>query len=100
MSKTREAKKVNRVVKKLNKQLVADVFKDRFFIRQLRKTFGCDNVEYFQFELIDKEQPERNQITKWYNSFEICHFVNIHREINDFIVNSDFWEKHREREGV
>ena len=100
MSKTREAKKVNKVVKRLSRQLATDVFKDRFFIRQLRKAFGCNKVEYFQFELIDKEQPERNQITKWYDSFEICRFAEVHQEINDFIVNSDFWEKHREREGV
>ena len=31
MSKTLEAKKVNKCIKKLNKQLQKDVFKDRFY---------------------------------------------------------------------
>ena len=48
--KTKEAKQVNRCVKKLNKQLRDDVFGDRFEARQVQKGFG-DGIEYFLYML-------------------------------------------------
>ena len=38
MSKNLTDKKVNKAVKKLNKSIKEDVFGDRFFVRQVRKT--------------------------------------------------------------
>lgn len=94
--KTLEAKKVNRCVRKLNKQLREDVFGDRFEARQIRKGFG-DGIEYFMYMLVDNEQPERNQIVPWETAFAICKFSHIHVAMNKFIVESDFWEKYRAR---
>lgn len=94
--KTLEAKKVNRCVRKLNRQLRADVFGDRFEARQIKKGFG-DGIEYFLYMLVDNEQPERNEIVPWETAFAICNFSHIHIAMNKFIVDSDFWKKYYEK---
>lgn len=94
--KTLEAKKVNRYVRKLNRQLRNDVFGDRFEARQNKKGFG-DGIEYFMYMLIDHEQPERNEIVPWETAFAICNFSHIHIAMNKFIVDSDFWKKYYEK---
>lgn len=94
--KTKEAKQVNRCVKKLNRQLRNDVFGDRFEARQIQKSFG-DGIEYFMYMLVDHEQPERNEIVPWESAFAICNFSHIHIAMNKFIVESDFWKKYYEK---
>ena len=89
MSKTLEAKKVNRYIKKLNRSLQEDVFKDRFYIYQVQKS-SANGVEYFRFKFTDKEQPERNYETHWFSSFAICKLNEISWEMNDFVIESDF----------
>lgn len=96
MSKTLEAKKVNKNIKKLNRQIQADVFGDRFYCWQFKKSFG-DGIEYFQFKLTDKEQPERDYITHWFSAFEICKFYKLFEEMNDFIIKSNFWSKYNNK---
>lgn len=91
MSKTLYDKKVNRNIKKLNKQLREDVFKTRFEVRQIQKA-TYDGIQYYLYSLIDNEQPERNTICKWYNYWEICRSNKVWLEMNDFIVFSNFWE--------
>lgn len=101
MKKSLDAKRVNRNVKKLNKQLRADVFGNRFEARQIAKSRTPYGIEYFMYMLIDNEQPERNKIIPWETAFSIAKFNKIWVEMNDFIVKSDFWEKYnarRERE--
>ena len=96
MAKSLSDRKVNRAVKKLNKSIREDVFGNRFWIRQARKTRGNDGVMYYLYELIDRECPERNTLCKgWKSEFSILWFSELWIEMNDFIVNSDFWEKHR-----
>ncbi len=92
--KTLNAKKVNRYIKNLNRKLKADVFGDRFEARQIQKSI-CDGVEFFLYELVDNEQPERNRIVPWETAFAICKFHRIDIEINDFIVSSDFWANYK-----
>ena len=94
--KTLEAKKVNRYVRNLNRQLRNDVFGDRFEARQIKKGFG-DGIEYFMYMLIDHEQPERNEIVPWETAFAICNFSHIHIAMNKFIVDSDFWKEYYEK---
>ena len=96
MSKTLEAKKVNRIIKKINRSLQEDVFKDRFYIYQIQKSFG-NRIEYFRFKLTDKEQPERDYTTYWFDTFEICKLNKMFWEINDFIIKSDFWNKYNNK---
>lgn len=94
MSKTKTDRKVNRCIKQLNKQLRDDVFGDRFFARQYRKAY-VDGLSYYQYELIDRECPERNRVIRhWLWSGEIIHSYKVHIEMNDFIVTSDFWKKY------
>ena len=47
MAKSLSDKKVNKAVKKLNKSIREDVFGNRFWIRQARKTRGNDGVMYY-----------------------------------------------------
>ena len=94
MSKTKDDRLVNRNVKKLNMQLAQDVFGNRFYARQIRKSKG-DGVMYYMYELCDREQPNRNRIVPWETAFAIDILNKIWTEMNEFIVTSDFWEKYR-----
>lgn len=42
--------------------------------------------------LIDNKYPERNVIVPWESAFSIYQFNHIWLAMNDFIVNSDFWQ--------
>jgi hypothetical protein len=91
--KTNIDKKVNKTVKKINNQLKADVFGNRFWIRQYRKS-RVDGISYYLYELCDRKQPFRNKIIPgWLDEFEILTFNKLDIEINKFIVSSDFWKK-------
>lgn len=92
--KTKVDKKINRLVKKINKDLAADVFGNRFWLRQYRKTKTNDGFQYYLYELCDREQPERNQlIPEWIWGEGIFTASNLYLPLNDFIVSSDFWSK-------
>lgn len=97
MSKTKDDRLVNRNVKKLNRQLAQDVFGNRFYARQIRKSKG-DGVMYYMYELCDREQPNRNRIVPWETAFAIDILNKIWTEMNEFIVTSDFWEKYRQNQ--
>jgi hypothetical protein len=93
MSKTKTDKKVNRIAKKVNKNLKQDLFGDRFWIKQIQKARGEDGLEYYLYELKDRLEPNRDTIFSkgwlWGDSqFLISDFFG---ELNDFIVRSDFW---------
>lgn len=97
MSKTKVDKKVNRHIKKLNKDLREDVFGDRFFARQYQKAY-VDGLSYYLYELIDRDQPERNRVIRhWLWSGEILHSNKVHIEMNEFIITSDFWKRYWEK---
>lgn len=94
MSKSLYDKKVNCNVKKLNRQLLNDVFKDRFWARQVQKS-KADGIDYYLYELCDREQPERNELIRgWLNYWEICSSYKIWEAMNNFIITSDFWSKY------
>ena len=93
--KTKDERKVNVNIKKLNRQLAADVFGDRFYARQVRKDRN-DGITYYLIELIDREQPDRNKLCHgWLTAFEIYRFNKVWEEMNNFIITSDFWTKYR-----
>jgi hypothetical protein len=97
--KTLTDKKVNRMVKLFNKELKQDVFKGRFWVRQYQKA-RVDGQNYYLYELMDREQPERNTLIREWLRGE-SHFFRgpIWEGMNDFIIKSDFWEKYwREKE--
>lgn len=93
MSKTNLDKKVNRTVKAMNKTLKADVFKDRFWFRQIQKQKSDDGMQYYLYELRDRLEPNRNSIVSkgwiWGDSRFLV--SDLWEAMNDFIVKSDFW---------
>ena len=83
-------RKVNRRARQLNKQLAQDVFGNRFWVRQVQKQYKND-IHYFQYELVDNLQPERNRLLHWLTEFSLITFNDLWIEMNDFIITSDFW---------
>ena len=89
--KSKDDRKVNRIAKKLNRQLAADVFGDRFTVHQLRKTKeSYYGIAHYLYELRDKQDPSRNKLVGWVNSYSASRELFL--EMNDFIIKSNFWE--------
>ena len=89
-------RKVKASTKKLNDVLQEDVFGDRFEVRLLEKA-SEDGITYYQYEMIDHEQPERNRVIRgWLTYWDICSSNKLYIEMNDFIVHSDFWSRYRQ----
>lgn len=95
--KTKADKKVNRIAKQLNKSIAADVFGNRFWARQAQKA-KVDGINYYLYELRDRLQPERNKLLQWDNEFAFITFHHLALAMNDFIIESDFWEKYKKGE--
>lgn len=91
MGKNKTDKKVNRIIKKFNKELREDVFKGRFEVRQLQKA-RIDDTNYYLYEVRDNLHPENNKIVPWEWGESIFFMNKIWVEMNDLIVHSDFWE--------
>jgi len=96
MSKTIEDRQVNREIKSMNRILEKDVYGNRFWARQLRKA-KAEGIPFYQYELCDREHPERNKVIEgWFDFAEITIGKKIFKEMNDFIVTSNFWKEYRE----
>lgn len=97
MSKSKTDKRVNRLVRNINKQLKADVFGDRFWVRQIQKA-KVDGMEYYLYEMKDRLEPNRDSIIAEGWIWGGSHFFvsSIYEAMNDFIVKSDFWSKYNE----
>lgn len=94
--KTKWEKKLNNKVKNLNRKLEKDVFGNRFWLKQVRKSKGTDGIFYFMYELRDRVQPERNKlINGWFTEYSIFNFSELVGAMNDFIITSDFWENYK-----
>lgn len=95
MAKSKNDKKINRLVKRINRQLKEDVFGDRFWIRQIQKQ-KVDGVDYYLYEMRDREEPNRNSLIKegWMSGYDFFLAAHFYEAINDFIVKSDFWNKY------
>ena len=91
MGKNKTDKKVNRIIKKFNKELREDVFKGRFEVRQLQKA-RVDDMNYYLYEVRDNLHPENNKIVPWEWGESIFFMNKIWREMNDLIIYSDFWK--------
>lgn len=95
MKKSKALRKANRLTRQLNKQLSADVFGDRFYAREVKKAH-VQEIDYLQYELVDREQPERNRLLPWMDVYEVIISKKVWVEMNSFIVSSDFWRKWHE----
>lgn len=60
MGKSKEDKRVNKIVQQINKELREDVFKDRFWVRQVAKQKTDYGFTYYLYEMIDNQEPNRN----------------------------------------
>lgn len=102
MSKTLADKKVNHLIKSVNRDLYNDVFKDRFWVRQYQKA-KVDGISYYLFELCDRLQPERNEVIRgWFNEYEVMSY-KFWDALNNFIIYSDFWKLYwakKEKENI
>ena len=91
MKKSKEAKQVNRIIKRLNRSLQRDVFGKRFYVRQIQKA-RVGGIDYFRFEMVDNEEPVRNTyINEWCTVYDVSR--RVFGAVNDFIVRSNFWAK-------
>lgn len=90
--KSKSDKKVNRLVKSLNRQIRNDVFGDRFSLLQVFKTgkYDCHDYHVFLYRFIDKKHPDRN-FEKYFDEGEILIQKKLYIEMNEFIILSDFW---------
>ena len=95
--KTKADKKVNKIIKQLNRQLKEDIFGDRFWVKQVAKV-RFQVISYYLYELKDRLQPERDKILDWKHEWSLFTFHEIHIAMNDFIISSDFWDKYKKGE--
>ena len=93
--KTKTDKKVNRIIKNINRQVARDVFGSRFYIHQLSKT-RIEGISYYLYEFIDRENPNATK-TRLFNEFELLTFNDAWIEMNDLIIKSDFWTKYKQK---
>ena len=94
--KSKVDKKVNRKVREFNKELKKDVFNGRFWVRQYQKA-RVDGLDYYLYELMDREQPERNEIIRgWILGISAFFMSDIWEGMNNFIITSNFWDKYWE----
>lgn len=93
--KTNADKRVNRAIKKLNRQLKKDVFGDRFELKMISKNGSpwCRSYHWYKIILKDNKKPERNEPI-CLSETEILVGSALYREINDFIIYSDFWPEY------
>jgi len=95
MGKSIEDRKVNREIKSMNRVLERDVYGNRFWARQFRKA-KADGIEFYQYELCDRQCPDRNKVLEpWYDFAEIIISKKIFQEMNNFIAASGFWQEYK-----
>ena len=58
MSKTKIDKRVNKIAKRINRDLKQDLFGDRFWVKQVSKARGEDGLQYYLYELKDYSYTE------------------------------------------
>ena len=88
--KNKADKKVNKIVRTINKQLAADVFEDRFWIRQAKKSREND-IKYYMFELRDRKQPFRNTLIRgWFSEFSFLYNSILS---SNLLYDTDFFAK-------
>lgn len=105
-AKRKMSRRTKKAVRNLNKYMRKDVFGDRFTVVLVEKDIrpyydnsGWDGA--FCVEFRDAEAPERNH-REWYSYHGIvdngmfCGGKFLDKDLNDFIVNSDFWTKYKE----
>lgn len=94
--KSKQDRKVNKLTRTLNKRINKDIFKNRFNVRQLKKTGSKYDIgyHYYLYCFEDRENPERN-FEDWLSEHEIIYSMMLHRKMNNFITESDFWEHYR-----
>lgn len=86
-------RKVNKIVRKLNKQIEDDeLWKGRFYIRQVKRYMrpyydrsGIDDA--FLFEMYDKKTGMKQLSNGWHSYFALKTFNRLAWDLNKFIVD-------------
>ena len=93
-------RKVNKIVRKLNKQIEDDeLWKGRFYVRQVNRYMkpyddrsGIDNA--FLFRFYDRKTGKNALSKDWYSYYVLSTFCKLALGMNDFIVNvCKVWEE-------
>lgn len=99
-NKKKIQRKVNKIVRNINKNVEADeLWKGRFYIDQVRRSMkpftdmsGID--DYFLFEFHDRKTGVSKLSDKWYSSDELKLFGTLFLELNEFVVKyCKVWEE-------
>lgn len=107
-AKKKMSRRTRNAVRNLNRYMRKDVFGDRFTVVLVEKDIRpyYDNSGWngaFCVEFRDAEAPERNH-REWYSYHGIvdngmfCGGKFLDKDLNDFIVQSDFWTKYAQKE--
>lgn len=107
-AKKKMSRRTRNAVRNLNRYMRKDVFGDRFTVVLVEKDIRpyYDNSGWngaFCVEFRDAEVPERNH-REWYSYHGIvdngmfCGGKFLDKDLNDFIVQSDFWTKYAQKE--
>ena len=91
--KTKIDKKMNQIVKQINKKMFNDVFKNCFYFQQVSKK-RIDNKQYYLYKICDNIQTEREAYLEWITPNSCLIFSAFYELANDFIVKSDFWARY------
>ena len=106
-AKKKMSRRTRNAVRNLNRYMRKDVFGDRFTVVLVEKDIRpyYDNSGWngaFCVEFRDAEAPERNH-REWYSYHGIvdngmfCGGKFLDKDLNDFIVQSDFWTKYAQK---
>lgn len=104
-AKDKIRRRVRATVRHINRNLRKDVFGDRFWIEIIEQHIRpwSDNSgwdAHFRIAFHDRENPERDY-DYWFDPHSIIYsglFAggrHMDDDLNNFIVNSDFWKKYR-----
>lgn len=92
MNKRKLQRKVNKIIRNLNKQIEEDeLWKGRFYVRQVKRVIcpyedksGLDND--FMFIFCDKKTGKKSY-SNWYSYFTLKTFSSLAWGLNNFIVD-------------
>lgn len=102
LNRKKHQRRLNRYIKRVNKMVSDDVFGNRFYIHQ-RQSFWHPYEDrsggdlWVEIEVVDRKTG--NYKSYYDTDNYLCYFNGnrLFKIMNDFIINSDFWEEYRDK---
>ena len=95
MNYKKEKRKLNKMIRNINKNLQTDVFKDRFYIKVHRQDKSRNSLCYL-CEVVDTKNPIECPFLTNYCWFNKVSEYELKSLLNHVIVQSDFWRDYNE----